>query len=51
MQFIHEPFIANTHFTKSEIKTGRNASSGRDSSGEEDITSLGKIPKLLLSRN
>lgn len=50
MPLIHGPFISNTQFTKTGTKTGRNTSSGV-LYGEEDITSLGKIPKLLLSRN
>lgn len=28
MSLTHEPFISNTHFSKSGVKTGRNASSG-----------------------
>lgn len=47
---IHEPFISNTYFTKSGTgQEGMQAVAVLH--GEEDITSLGEIPKLLLSRN
>jgi hypothetical protein len=46
MLLIHEPFISNTYFTESRIKTGRNTSSG-DIDIEKDIISFGgKNPQI-----